>query len=373
MKTSHTASLIRVRLATGLLAVLLAGCEQGEPAIVSSTLQVPPNPGDGYGLVKTSDSQSVIRHLGVAGNSLFFEIPWQGLYGMPKYGGNVTAVDRDTKADFRGLVTFGDDLLWLKSHFDSNDFPDDFILRRPAAGGPSTRLRHGDLNTITYNNNDTLIADSSHVYFIAEKPGARDPGGAGFIDVTPITGGAGEQVPLPMTLGLITVAGDYPTVYFTSCQTWDQGCVLTRADVPAGTTQVVASVSDYAQIVGIDADAVYLLDGNRLWSIARTGGTETELIGSAAGIHPGYPAVVDSHGVYFFGTEPGAPLPAGRLMSVPKTGGPLTILGSDARIHQWIPWDVAVDDQFVFVLTSPMEVNSGNEILAFPKTPPPSP
>jgi hypothetical protein len=369
MKTLQATSFVRLHLAASL-AVLLAGCGQAEPLIVSSTLQEPAKPGDGYGLVKTSDARHDIRRLAVAGNSLFFQIAWDGMYSMPKYGGAIASVDRDTKADFLGLATSGDTVLWLKAHLDSNDFPDDFLLRRPVDGGATTRLRGGNLATIGFNNFDLLITDTSHIYFVTEANLAVSG-----IDVTPIAGGAAERVPLPegQSVGPVTVAGDYPSVYFTFCQAAMSTCVLEKADLPTGAAQVVASVSDYAQIVGLDESAVYLLDGERLWSIARADGTETELIGSAAGIHPISPAVIDGQSVYFFGFEPEASLPAMRLMSVSKAGGPPTIIGSDELIHHWVPWDLAVDDQFVFVLTSPMTYDGGNEILAFPKTLPPSP
>ena len=369
MKTFNGASFVRVWFPTTCLAALIAGCGNPAPTIVSSTLQEPAKPGDGYGLVKTTDDRHVILHLETAENTLFFEIPWQGVYAMPKYGGDIATIDRDTKADFMGLAVSGDQIVWLKG--DSNEISGSLLWRRPAEGGPSTLLRHGKLIPVGYDSLEMLTADSSHAYFFSET----------FIDVTPVAGGPAEQVPLPNPQtrlnpgpGIGTVAGDYPLVYFTSCSAGYTDCVLLRADVPAGTSQVIASVSGNTQIVGLDADAVYLLDDDqRLWSIARADGTATDLITPEMGLHPGTPAVVDSQSVYFFGTEPGVPLPAMRLMSVPKEGGPPAIIGSDERIHQWVPWDVAVDDQFVFVLTSQMTYDGGNEILAFPKTLPPSP
>lgn len=363
MIASRLAPFVRVRLAAAALAVLCAaGCGQQAPEDLSATLLLPTSPGDGYGLVKTADSLHDIRNVRVAGNSLFFEIPWQGLYAMPKYGGDITAVDRDPAADFFGLATTGDTVLWLKAHAGANDVVDDFILRRPVEGGATTPLRRGDLGTIGFNNLPVLVSDSSHVYFVTDA----------FIDVTPIAGGAAESLPLPASpagRGFVTVAGDYPTVYFTTCAGVTTGCVLERGDVPSGTSQVITSVPDDTEIVGMDQDAVYLLDGARLWSISRGDGAETALIGPEAGVHPIGPAALDAQRVYFMGTEPGAAaLPAERLMAVPKAGGPPEVVGADPRIRQYIPWDLAVDDQFVFVLTSPMTVSDGNEILAFPKT-----
>jgi len=366
MKVSHPVPSLRVSLLVALISVVVASCGQEKEDSFSSTLQVPARPGDGYGLLRTSDSLHIIRHISVAGDSLFFEIPWHGLYSMPKYGGEVIPVDHDTNAEFYGLAASGNQLLWLKAHFDSHDYPDDLLLRRPAAGGASTLLRHGDLNTVTFNNANAVITDSSHAYIITEST----------IDVTPVAGGDAETVMLPGTPngpGLVTVAADYPVVYFTTCDVSILRCVLRRADLSGGTSQVVASVSDYAQIVGLDGDAVYLVDGQRLWSVARANGAETELVAAASGIHPTLPAALDGQSVYFMGAAVGAEIPAGRLMSLPKAGGSPTIIGTDARITHNAPSDVVVDDQFVFVLTGQVAADDGNEILAFPKTLPPAP
>lgn len=367
MKPLQTFRSARAHSAALSFAVLIAGgCGQQEGENFSSNLQVPQKPGDGYGLVRTIDDRHVIGHISVGGNFVFFEIPWQGLYQMPKYGGNVTAVDRDTKAEFFGVVASGSELLWLKSHFDSNDYADELLLRRPTEGGPTAVLRHGALDTVRINTLNGLSADANHVYMLTESS----------IDVTPIAGGKTEQVSVsvfPPGPGP-GFAGDYPIVYFTTCEADPSTCVLKRADLSAGTSQVVASLPADAQIIGLDADAVYLLDSSRLWSIARADGSERELLGAASGVHPRLPAVLDGQSLYFMGTDPGAQtLPAMRLMTIPKAGGALAILGSDSRINQYIPWDLVVDDEFAFVLTSPTLSDSGNEILAFPKTPLPAP
>jgi len=346
------------------VAVLVAGgCGQEEGVSFSSTLEAPAKPGDGYRLVSTSDDRDQINHISVSGNSLFFEVPWQGLFQMPKYGGDVTAVDRDTHAMFSGLASSGGELLWLKSHFDSHDYPDDFILWRPAAGGPTAVLRHADLNTVSINNWSSLTADASHVYLRTEDG----------LEVTPIGGGATELVAQSVWAlgpGAVSFASDYPMVYKTHCEPDPLTCVLKSVDVPTGTEQVVGPISQSAQIVGLDAGSVYLLDGPRLWSLDRVDGAETELIGAAAGIRPGPPVALDGETVYFMGADPGEP--AARLMAVSKSGGAATILGSDSRLAAY-PWDMAVDDQFVFVLTGLSEVNARNEILAFPKTLAPAP
>src|SRR5438128_12617033 len=121
MNARQAAPSPRARSAALSFAMLIAGaCGQQERENFSSTLQVPAKAGDGYRLVKTTDSRQAITHISVGGNFVFFEIPWRGLYQMPKYGGDVTAVDRDTNAMFYGLVSSGSELLWLKSHFDSH-------------------------------------------------------------------------------------------------------------------------------------------------------------------------------------------------------------------------------------------------------------
>ena len=359
---SRERALSRGWRAMNLLAVLGASaCGEQQPEGISSTLQAPARPGDAYGLVKTLDYYHVISHIAVGGNSLFFGMPRHGVYGMPKYGGDVTAVERDTNADQLGLVISGDKLLWLKARFDSNDNADDFLLQRPVAGGPTTVLRHGYLDTMGYDNFNLLVADATHVYFLSEAA----------IEATPVAGGDTEQIPVPtVRTALVMIAADYPSVYFTGLVA--AGYALSVAELPGGASRVLATVSEFAQIVGLDASAVFILDPPRLLSVARADGAETELIGAASGIGPGSPAVIDDRAVYFFGTDPAAPTrPALRLMSIPKSGGAPVILGSDARTESYVPWDIASDDQFVFVLTSPTTAEGGNEILAFPKTPSP--
>ena len=373
MNASRLVWSVCTRLVVPSLAFLLAGgCGPPEGNGFSSTLQVPPKPGDGYELVRTKDEPHAISVIGVGGNSLFFGAPRQGVYEMPKYGGPIETVDRGTGV--LGLVASADEVVWLKA---APDTPTQMVLRRPTNGGETAILRHGNLNTIGYDNENELVADASHVYTITQTaPLSATAIPETVIDVIPIAGGEAEHVALPPDQRgpYVTVAGDYPVVYFTACAGVIRQCALQKVDLSAGTSEVVAAASDFDAIVGLDEDAVYLLGDRGLWSIARADGSERVLVGAESGIFPSRPFGIDGQSLYFMGKDPGASvLPAERLMTIPKAGGSIAIIGSDSRINKFEPWGLAVDDQFVFVLTSTTTVDSGNEILAFPKTLPPAP
>src|SRR5437870_1495228 len=53
--------------------------------------------------------------MAVSGNFLYFNIPWHGVFRMPKYGGDVSPIEEaNGNEDFRGIAVNDTDVFWAK-------------------------------------------------------------------------------------------------------------------------------------------------------------------------------------------------------------------------------------------------------------------
>jgi len=362
----------------GTLAAATAGCGQPGEQGFSSTLETPANPGDGYSLVRVADSEHLIEHIAVTGDYLFFSMFWHGVYAMPRYGGDVTPVDTDTSAEDIALAASPSDVVWIKARFDANDIPNEQLRRRAASGAPITNLKQGNLHAFSSSLAENLQVTATEVMFLGE----------GFVEATPLAGGASTRVTFPWSddptvNGAVSFQADDAGMFLLTCPIGplcrtDCGaapvCTLSQGDPVTGQSSALGMEAAGTTAVALDEQALYLTDGRRLWMRSRVDGTEVELFAAApeGGLLTA-PLAADADHLYIvaYGAPTGG-APAVNLLAIPKTPGAPATIGTDGRLAHGV-WDMTVDDQFVFVLAAGGSNDLGNEVLAFPKTPPPSP
>lgn len=353
---------------------VLVACSQPQSDGVSSTLEGPTNPGDGYSLLRVADNEHTIEHIAVSGDYLFFTMSWHGVYAMPKYGGDVIAIDADSNAEELGLVASPSDVVWVKARFGPNDTPNEQLRRRGPSTAPITNLKQGNLQTIITSSAKNLQLGATQAFMMGE----------GFIEATPLEGGASTRVAFPWnsvdrtTTGMVSFQADDQDVYVVSCPyaaPCDNGCgnscTLSRGDPATGQSAALAALAAGVYAIALDSEALYLTDGTRLWRRSRVDGTEVDLFSAEAqGLSVSAPVVADADHLYVVGYPlPGSGVsPTLSVLAIPKTPGTPALIGNDSRLSTGI-WELAVDDQFVFALASFTGGDTGNQVLAFPKTP----
>jgi len=356
---------------------MATGCDQPPSQGFSSTLQAPAKPGDGYSLLRASDSEHMVERIAVKGDYLYFTMFWHGVYAMPKYGGEVRGIDTDSSAEDSALAASATDVVWIKSHFDSHDTPNS-QLRRLDSGGATTNLKQGNLGVVSLGFAKNLQVSPTQAFMLGE----------GFVEATPLAGGASSRVPFAWDEnfgGEASFQADDRGLYLTDCPITalcpgqDCGgnagtCTLSQGDFATGQATVLESLPGRATAVAIDDQALYLQEPTRLWRRSRLDGTEVDLfvpdplVGALSA-----PVAADADHLYLVSyAAPGNGPFSLTLLAVPKAGGAPAIIGTDARLASGV-WDLAVDDQFVFALIASSQGESGNEVLAFPKTATPVP
>src|SRR5438552_13090003 len=92
--------------------------------------------------------------IAVSGNFLYFNIPWFGVYRMPKYGGDVYPIEEAHGVEnFPGVATNETDVYWTRaSAFGSAgpDFPHTRLRGQALGGGSIRTVAEGDIGINEY-------------------------------------------------------------------------------------------------------------------------------------------------------------------------------------------------------------------------------
>ena len=358
---------IPARVALLFVCLPFGACGSAEPIIgFDGELEAPPGPGQGYSLVRRTDGNHQTTHIAVSDDYVFFTSDWQGLYRVPKYGGAIEAVEADSHALVQGVATNGSDVFWTHATFGANDAPHIKLKRRSATGGPITVIKEGVFGTGGANYTSNLLADATNVYALDST----------FIWALPLDGGQATQIafsedPLsPVHSGPDWVP-DYPAIYVSTCFSATT-CSLVKTDLPSGNSQNLLPLQGGLvgdSVEAVDESHIYLVKNQRVSSVSKSDLSTTDLFTPEPGQTVYWFLLVDATNVYFVsygGTQAGW-----QLRAVPKAGGPAQVVGWGSQLDHGI-WEIAQDDQFLFVLAGPTTNTFGpigNEILAFPKSP----
>src|SRR5262249_33437660 len=101
-------------------------------------------PGASGTLVELTDQTHQIFAMALSANYVYFAVPWAGLYRMPKYGGDVFAVQEDAHGLFDQVATNGGHVFWDYVTFDEHDFPYTRIQSQAFDAITPTTLAEGD-------------------------------------------------------------------------------------------------------------------------------------------------------------------------------------------------------------------------------------
>jgi hypothetical protein len=365
-------------LALALLMPMATACseaekESGNPpstepeAIVgyNVTLRPPVEPGKPYTLISGLDPEHEIDDLGVSGDYVFFATSGQGVYRLPKYGGQLQAVELDRKAHTVGIAGNATEVFWLHDGYEEGDKSVLELRRREATGGEVTTLPIDGYRPVNANFTPTMLADAGHVYLLA-----KDSIRAVSLDGTD----RNVIMPFPPSQGVAVPdwLASYPEIYASTCGLgvptpgWD--CQILRFNVDSGQslplTGPLPLAKPYDSVEAADESSLFAVKGRNLVRIAKADMTVSELYAPGPGESvSSFYMLADATDVYFM-TYNGSDE---RLRSVPKAGGAVRDVGWGPELSYGV-WDLAQDNQFIFVLTAVKDPwVEGNAILAYPK------
>jgi hypothetical protein len=110
-----------------------------------STPQMPLDPGQARPVVRSLDGVHGIDLIAISDDYLFFASDWNGVYRIPKYGGNVDEVEEHRDGIIRGLAANDREVFWVPVHFGARPEGQLDLRRRAVEGGQVTILRN-DVN-----------------------------------------------------------------------------------------------------------------------------------------------------------------------------------------------------------------------------------
>ena len=82
----------------------------------------------------------IIGRIAVSGDYLFFASITDGIYRMPKYGGDLSTVEEDLHGTFSHVAANATDVFWDHTTYDKNNRRHLSIHRRAIAGGPTVTM-----------------------------------------------------------------------------------------------------------------------------------------------------------------------------------------------------------------------------------------
>jgi hypothetical protein len=287
-----------------------------EAAAQPGTMGAPAQP-----LVLVTVGEGRIRNIAVTDDYLYFSAWWEGVYRIPKHGGDIEVIEAGAKNLFEPLATTHNEAFWVRMRFNDEDYPSVEVKHRPDSGGPIGVLFGGDWGITGPNGEDSNFqADASGVYMIAGPAGALDY----HLFRAPAAGGALTRI---LTLSLPT----WPTwllddgqLAYAGCDGGQQTCRLQTVATasPSDPPRVIASLpSSWTRLSGADALAYYLHDSEGIWKVSKSDGAITKLLATPS-VHT---MVVDDHRIYFTAYADSAD----RLRAIPTAGGPVEVV-SDA-------------------------------------------
>jgi hypothetical protein len=353
-------------IAAGLAAHALFACSADDAALgkLDATSIAPSDSFQAYSLARVKDGDGEIEDLVVSDDYVFFIAFWQGIYRMPKYGGDVELIEQSRKANIIALAANHEQVFWQR--FAGSDEQSHFDLHLQAiAGGAQRDLSSVRSLSFGRNYSNTLRADAEHVFMISQDS----------VIALPIDGGAPEQFATPELTPDDEVPSspiwvlDYPALFMTRCANSEVDCPLLRTDFTTGVTASVGPIPAGSAALAVDEAFVYVTDNKRMWRLAKSDFSRTQVYESDDQDESlSREMLVDAENVYFMSYGSSGP----QLRAVPKAGGVARLIGGGPQLAGG-SWKLAQDDAFVFILSGPIRQTDGNwggnEILAFPKAP----
>ncbi|HEX2659132.1 MAG TPA: hypothetical protein VHU40_12705 [Polyangia bacterium] len=286
--------------------------------------------------------------MAVSGNYLYFNIPWHGVYRMPKYSGDIIPLEEANGVeDFRGIAVNATDVFWSKeSSFGSvgPDFPYTRLRRQPLVGGAITTVAEGGFGIgEEFNGARMFYASPTAVYGPVTNPRQN------FYDLTrfSLDGGAASPSLFRFDLGppnpnLYTMALDEAFAYVNTCGLAPGvGCTLSRVELSTGQTDTLASPAEKATVGAVDATDLYVTADLQLLKLPKQGGGQPTLLATfASESFLGPQMLVDETDVFVVSSS-------NTLWAVPKAGGEPRALATG------FPYGIdslAQDERNVFVM-----------------------
>jgi len=291
-----------------------------------------------------------LDQMAVAGNFLYFNVPWSGVYRMPKYGGEIHPIEQaDGVEDFRGIATNDTDLYWARlSDFGSAgpDFPHSRLRRQPLGGGATQTVTEGDIAF-----DGSVFHAAADAFYAAVYYPLKD-----YADLTrfPVDGGTStvlrrlgfpdpNSAPVP-TSGFVF---DDLFAYFSSCDPNWTACVLTRFDLRTGARDTLPTSGGPQQVVAVDATDLYLVSTHQILRRSKDGAGDTTVLATfAENMGPVPITVVDDEEVFLIANR-------GSLVAVPKAGGPPRTLTTGLERTNTL----TQDEQNIFVMYDWMSID----------------
>jgi hypothetical protein len=269
-----------------------------------------------------------IRTIAVTDDYFYWASFWEGVYRVPKLGGDIEVIEAGTGSEFEPLTTSHNDVFWVRSSFDDRDYPSVQIKHRADSGGGIGVLFSGDWGVTSSNELSNFQAGPSGVYMIAGKAGSQ----AYDLQQVPLVGG-------PITR-VRALPDNWPTwlldsgrVWFTDCPfgipapatSVDSGSCPIRGMTGSGdqTTTLANVPASNPAIGGADGDALYVGTPSKILRVSKADGAITVLVEQTGeGVGIGRSLLVDDDHVYFTVMTPGGP----ELRALAKVGGASVVL-----------------------------------------------
>ena len=357
----------RLLLLTLLPSMIACGAE---PATLQlhSHISSGPRPGEAGTLLELGDPRQSIRAIALSSNYVYFAVDWAGVYRMPKYGGDIAALQEDRNALFRHLATDADRVYWDHITFPSDDDPANSlhtqVRSQSLAGGASTTIAEGNFGIY---DGEGIEASGGRLYWMSYPAGST----AASLERVSATGGPRDTM---IAFGDYNSAPDWVVddagIYFTTLPA-GQGrvddCAVEELSAPGqGPATLAPCPTPDSAAAGSDADVVYVQSGQAVWQVSkRSRNTPVTAIQTLPdGSNFSGPAAFDESNVY---VKVYSDSSAWTWVTFPKAGGAMTAL-ADASLCPNIggSWATAADGQYLYVVCG-----SFDRIVVVPKPPVP--
>lgn len=300
------------------------------------------------------DPPSYLGAIALSEDYVYF-VAWRnGVYRIPKYGGEVVAIEEDTSAFFYYVAANASTVVWVRAPYDALGRMLSPVVRKQTIGETSATLFEltSDIATPPFPFFPELQITEAKVFFNNGEPAT--------IHQVPLAGGTATDIGLPDQVSVPSWLADDQHVYYLSALSGN-GCVLRRVAIEGGAPQDLAACPAGAAqfwLVALDATDAYLASEAGFWKAPKQGGDPVALFMAPAGhaIQRGL-ATIDDQNIYFIEMSADTPV----LAATPKAGGPARtiwdgFLGGLANARQ-----LAQDRGGLFLL--------GDDIGLFPKPP----
>jgi hypothetical protein len=328
-------------LVLGLTSSAIA-CSDPSTLQIHSHVETQLQPGQSATLVELQDDRHWFGAIALSENYLFFTVAWAGVYRMPKYGGDIVALEEDPSSDFGHVVTDGERVYWNHNQFDSRDYVHTEVRSQPVDGGPTTTLTAGDIAIASFSVVASLQAAGGYLYWVADSGG----GTPGVIERVSARGGPRETMFSAADITMLPYwIADDSGVYLTTTPvigSSNGGCLVEHISTPGQAPEVVrpCPTSD-SYVIGSDANLVYLESAQGFWRLSKQDGSVEQI---AFDEPVGGVVKLDESNFYGVTDDPFA-LTA---VSFPKVGGSVTPIADVTGCFINVVSFMAVDRNYLY-------------------------